>query len=201
MRIGLYGGTFDPIHVGHLIVMENSINEMKLDRLIILPSSNPPHKKNKKKTDTHIRVEMVAEAIRDNPKILLSTFESTDNIVHYTHDTINYFKKAFPNDDIFYILGEDSFLTLNTWKNYDQLLGENLIVFARTEINSDGILAKEVEYQKQFNPNIFLLNNLSLNISSTHIRNLKKEIKSIKYLVNDEVLYIISNRGLYVSDR
>ena len=74
MRIGLYGGTFDPIHVGHLIVIENAINFMKLDKVIILPSSNPPHKKHKKKTDTNIRVEMVSEAIRDNDKIVLSTF-------------------------------------------------------------------------------------------------------------------------------
>lgn len=198
MRIGLYGGTFDPIHVGHLIVIENAINFMKLDKVIILPSSNPPHKKHKKKTDTNIRVEMVSEAIKDNDKIILSTFESTDDSVRYTHETIRYFKKAFKDDDIFYIMGEDSFLTIDTWKNYDDILDENIIVFTRSNIDKDSELVEKVELIKKDNPNIFLINNLNINISSTIIRNLVKNKLSIKYLVRDNVRYIIEKRGLYV---
>ena len=198
MRIGLYGGTFDPIHTGHLIVIENAINYMNLDKVIILPSSNPPHKKHKKKTATNIRVEMVAEAIRDNDRIILSTYESTDQTVRYTHETIRYFKKYFPEDEIFYILGEDSFLTIDTWKNYEDILDENIIVFTRSNIDSDSELVKKVEIIKKDNPNIFLINNLNINISSTLIRGLVKAKKSIKYLVSDEVKYIIEKRGLYV---
>lgn len=198
MRIGLYGGTFDPIHTGHLIVIENAINYMNLDKVIILPSSNPPHKKHKKKTATNIRVEMVAEAIKDNDKIILSTYESTDHTVRYTHETIRYFKKYFPEDEIFYILGEDSFLTIDTWRNYEDILDENIIVFTRSNIDSDSELVKKVEIIKKDNPNIFLINNLNINISSTLIRGLIKDKKSIKYLVSDGVNYIIGKRGLYV---
>lgn len=198
MRIGLYGGTFDPIHTGHLIVIENAINYMNLDKVIILPSSNPPHKKHKKKTATNIRVEMVAEAIKDNDKIVLSTYESTDQTVRYTHETIRYFKKYFPEDDIFYILGEDSFLTIDTWKNYEYILDENIIVFTRSNIEPDSDLVKKVEIIKKDNPNIFLINNLNINISSTLIRGLVNDKKSIKYLVSDRVKYIIEKRGLYV---
>ena len=198
MRIGLYGGTFDPIHTGHLIVIENAINYMNLDKVIILPSSNPPHKKHKKKTATNIRVEMVAEAIKDNDKIILSTYESTDQTVRYTHETIRYFKKYFSEDEIFYILGEDSFLTIDTWRNYEDILDENIIVFTRSNIDSDSELVKKVEIIKKDNPNIFLINNLNINISSTLIRGLVKDKKSIKYLVSDGVKYIIEKRGLYV---
>ncbi|MDU5149401.1 nicotinate-nucleotide adenylyltransferase [uncultured Anaerococcus sp.] len=198
MRIGLYGGTFDPIHTGHLIVIENAINYMNLDKVIILPSSNPPHKKHKKKTATNIRVEMVAEAIKDNDRIILSTYESTDQTVRYTHETIRYFKKYFPEDEIFYILGEDSFLTIDTWRNYEDILDENIIVFTRSNIDSDSELVKKVEIIKKDNPNIFLINNLNINISSTLIRGLVKDKKSIKYLVSDGVKYIIEKRGLYV---
>lgn len=198
MRIGLYGGTFDPIHVGHLIVIENAINFMNLDKVIILPSSNPPHKKHKKKTDTNIRVEMVSEAIKDNDKIVLSTFESTDDSVRYTHETIRYFKKFFKDDDIFYIMGEDSFLTIDTWRNYDDILDENIIVFTRSNIDEDSDLVKKVQLIKKDNPNIFLINNININISSTLIRDLVKNNMSIKYLVRDNVRYIIENRGLYV---
>ena len=195
MRIGLYGGTFDPIHTGHLIVIENAINYMNLDKVIILPSSNPPHKKH---TATNIRVEMVAEAIKDNDRIILSTYESTDQTVRYTHETIGYFKKYFPEDEIFYILGEDSFLTIDTWRNYEDILDENIIVFTRSNIDSASELVKKVEIIKKDNPNIFLINNLNINISSTLIRGLVKDKKSIKYLVSDRVKYIIEKRGLYV---
>ena len=198
MRIGLYGGTFDPIHTGHLIVIENAINYMNLDKVIILPSSNPPHKKHKKKTPTNIRVEMVAEAIKDNDKIILSTYESTDHTVRYTHETIRYFKKYFPEDEIFYILGEDSFLTIDTWRNYEDILDENIIVFTRSNIDFNSELVKKVGIIKKDNPNIFLINNLNINISSTLIRGLVKDEKSIKYLVSDGVKYIIEKRGLYV---
>ena len=141
---------------------------------------------------------MVAEAIKDNDKIILSTYESTDQTVRYTHETIRYFKKYFPEDEIFYILGEDSFLTIDTWRNYEDILDENIIVFTRSNIDSDSELLKKVEIIKKDNPNIFLINNLNINISSTLIRGLVKDKKSIKYLVSDEVKYIIEKRGLYV---
>lgn len=198
MRVGLYGGTFDPIHVGHLIVIENAINDMNLDKVIILPSSNPPHKKHKDKTDTDIRVEMVSEAIKDNPKIILSTYESDTDQVIYTHHTLEYFTESLKGHDIFYIMGEDSFMTIDTWRNYEDILDYNIIVFAREGIEKNSDLVKMVEKIKIDNPNIFLLNSLNINISSTLIRTLVKENKSIKYLVKDEVEYIIKNRGLYV---
>lgn len=198
MRIGLYGGTFDPIHLGHLIVIENAINEMNLDRVIILPSSNPPHKKHKDKTKADIRVEMVAEAIKDNPKIILSTFESTDNVVRYTHDTLEYFTSKLSSHEIFYIMGEDSFVTIDTWRNYEKILDYNIIVFARSGIDNNSTLIKKVDKIRKDNPNVHLIDILNINISSTLIRSLSKEDKSIKYLVKDEVNYIIQNRNLYV---
>ena len=141
---------------------------------------------------------MVSEAIKDNDKIVLSTFESTDDTVRYTHETIKYFKEFFKDDDIFYIMGEDSFLTIDTWRNYDDILDENIIVFTRSNIDEDSELVEKVELIKKDNPNIFLINNLNINISSTLIRNLVKNSLSIKYLVRDSVRYIIENRGLYV---
>ena len=197
MRIGLYGGTFDPIHLGHLVVIENAINEMNLDRVIILPSSNPPHKKNINKTKADLRVEMVYEAIKDNPKIILSSYESSNEIVRYTHDTLEYFTKNLSKHDIFYIMGEDSFMTIDTRRNYKKILNFNIIVFAREGIDKDSQLVKKVEKIKKDNPNIFLIDILNINISSTLIRLLVKNNKSIKYLVRDEVDYIIKNRNLY----
>lgn len=198
MKIGLYGGTFDPIHTGHLIVMENTLNFMDLDKIIVLPSSNPPHKQNKKKTDTNIRVEMVRSAIKDNKKLELSTFESDDNSVVYTHQTLDYFKNKYPEDEFYYIMGEDSFMTIDSWRNYEKILNDHLIVFARTSIEPNSDLVKKVNLIKKDNQKIYLIDNLNINISSTLIRNLVKENKSIRYLVPDSVLKIIEEYNLYV---
>lgn len=196
MKIGLFGGTFDPIHIGHLIVMENVLNFMNLDKIIILPSSNPPHKLNKDKTDVKLRVDMVKKAIENNNRIILSTFEADNNEVIYSYQTINYFKEKYPADEFYYIMGEDSFMNIESWKNYKDLLRENLIVFARSSIDSQSGLVKKVKETNK--ENIHLINNLNINISSTLIRNLLKDGKSIRYLVTDDVYDFIMENKLYV---
>lgn len=198
MKIGLYGGTFDPIHIGHLIVLENTLNFMGLDKIIVLPSSNPPHKQNKKKTDTSIRLEMVKAAIEDNPRLELSTFEANDDSVIYTHQTLDYFKNKYPEHEFYYIMGEDSFMTIDSWRNYEKILNDHLIVFARTSIEKDSDLVKKFEQIKKDNEKIYLIDNLNINISSTLIRDLVKENKSIKYLVPDPVYKLIKEYELYV---
>lgn len=198
MKIGLYGGTFDPIHIGHLIVMENTLNYMKLDKIIVLPSANPPHKQNKMKTETSIRVNMVKEAIKDNDRLELSTFESADEKIVYTHQTLNYFKEKYPNDQFYYIMGEDSLMSIDTWSNYRNILNDRIIVFARTSIDKDSPLVKKINEVKKDNERIYLIDNLNINISSTLIRSLVKEEKSIKYLVPDSVIKIIEEYRLYV---
>ena len=196
MKIGLFGGTFDPIHIGHLIVMENVLNFMNLDKIIILPSSNPPHKLNKDKTDVKLRVDMVKKAIENNNRIILSTFEADNNEVIYGYQTINYFKEKYSADEFYYIMGEDSFMNIESWKNYKDLLRENLIVFARSSIDSQSSLVKKVKETNK--ENIHLINNLNINISSTLIRNLLKDGKSIRYLVSDDVYDFIMENKLYV---
>lgn len=196
MKIGLFGGTFDPIHLGHLIVMENVLNIMNLDKIIILPSSNPPHKQDKDKTDVKLRVDMVKKAIKNNNRIILSTFEANSNEVIYSYQTINYFKEKYPTDEFYYVMGEDSFMNIESWKNYKDLLKENLIVFARSSIDSQSSLVKKVKETNK--ENIHLINNLNINISSTLIRNLLRNGKSIRYLVTDDVYDFIMENRLYV---
>lgn len=197
MKIGLFGGTFDPIHIGHLLIMENCINQVNLDKIFILPNSNPPHKIRENKSDSRIRVEMVKKAIKDNPKIELNDYDFRDNNIHYTFQTIEYFKKSYPNDQIYFIMGEDSFMDLSTWKNYKKILANYLIVFKR--YSDDGKkIRKKIKSLKKYGDKIYLVDNMALDISSTMIRNFVKENKSIKYLVSKEVYEIIKKRNLYV---
>ena len=197
MKIGLFGGTFDPIHIGHMILMENVINNLDLDKIYVLPNSNPPHKLENKKTALNLRLKMVNEAIKDNPKLEINDYDYRDNEIHYTFDTINYFKKSYPNDEIFFIMGEDSFLDIEKWRNYKEILKENLIIFKRYS-NKNFSLISKINQVRKYNKNIYLIDNIALDISSTLIRNLVKENKSIRYLVNDEVINIIKDEKLYV---
>ena len=197
MKIGLFGGTFDPIHIGHLIVMENVINTMNLDKIYILPNSNPPHKVQNKKTDINIRIKMVRKAISDNHKIEINDYDYRNNSIHYTYQTIDYFKKTYPDDKFYFIIGEDSFLDIKKRKNYEQILKENLIVFKRYSEKNSSLLS-EINKIKKYNKNIYLIDDIALDISSTLIRSLVKDKKSIKYLVNDKVIEIIKKENLYV---
>lgn len=197
MKIGLFGGTFDPIHIGHMILMENVINNLDLDKIYVLPNSNPPHKLENKKTALNLRLKMVNETIKDNPKLEINDYDFRDNKIHYTFDTINYFKKSYPNDEFFFIMGEDSFLDIEKWKNYKEILKENLIIFKRYS-NKNFSLISKINQVRKYNKNIYLIDNIALDISSTLIRNLVKENKSIRYLVNDEVINIIKEEKLYV---
>ena len=197
MRIGLFGGTFDPIHIGHMIIMENVINFMNLDKIYILPNSNPPHKLENKKTKINLRLKMIEKSIKNNPKLSINDYDFKDNKIHYTYKTINYFKKTYPNDEFFFIMGEDSFMGIEKWKKYQEILDENLIIFKRESGKNSSLLSKINEIKK-YNRNIYLIDNLSLDISSTLIRNLVKNNKSIRYLVDDDVIKIIEEENLYV---
>lgn len=197
MKIGLFGGTFDPIHIGHMILMENVINNLDLDKIYVLPNSNPPHKLENKKTALNLRLKMVNETIKDNSKLEINDYDYRDNEIHYTFNTINYFKKSYPNDEFFFIMGEDSFLDIEKWKNYKEILKENLIIFKRYS-NKNFSLISKINQVRKYNKNIYLIDNIALDISSTLIRNLVKENKSIRYLVNDEVINIIKEEKLYV---
>ena len=197
MKIGLFGGTFDPIHIGHMILMENVINNLDLDKIYVLPNSNPPHKLENKKTALNLRLKMVNETIKDNSKLEINDYDYRDNEIHYTFNTINYFKKSYPNDEFFFIMGEDSFLDIEKWKNYKEILKENLIIFKRYS-NKNFSLISKINQVRKYNKNIYLIDNIALDISSTLIRNLVKENKSIRYLVDDEVINIIKEEKLYV---
>ena len=197
MKIGLFGGTFDPIHIGHMILMENVINNLDLDKIYVLPNSNPPHKLENKKTALNLRLKMVNETIKDNPKLEINDYDYRDNEIHYAFNTINYFKKSYPNDEFFFIMGEDSFLDIEKWKNYKEILKENLIIFKRYS-NKNFSLISKINQVRKYNKNIYIIDNIALDISSTLIRNLVKENKSIRYLVNDEVINIIKEEKLYV---
>ena len=185
------GGTFDPIHIGHLIIAEWILESLALKKIIFVPAALPPHKKDVKRTDKKDRLEMVKLSIRDNPKFELSDIEIKEDRVSFTVDTLREFSKG--DDEIYFIIGEDSLKELPTWKDPDEIVRLSTIVVARRP-NQQNQSEKYVYSDK-----VIFSDSPEISISSTQIRERVKGGKSIKYLVHPAVEEFILKKGLYKS--
>lgn len=116
-RVGIMGGTFDPIHIGHLILGENAYQQFGLDCVLFMPSGNPPHKKERNgRASTQERIDMVALAIADNPHFVLSLEETHENGYTYTRETLARLTRENPDTDYYFIMGADSLFAFESWK-------------------------------------------------------------------------------------
>lgn len=195
MKIGIMGGTFDPIHNGHLILSEYIREKCKLDKVIFIPTGKPPHKNSNNISDNNIRKKMVELAIESNPNFAISTIEMDSVETSYTIDTIKELKNIYDRDELYIIIGGDSLLNLETWKDYKELISiANIIVADRYTPNMEEMVEKIKEFNNKYNGNIVRINTPIIHISSTIIRKRVKEDLSIKYLLPDILeKYIIKN--------
>ncbi len=209
MKIGLFGGTFDPIHIGHLRAAEEIREMYFLDVIYFIPVYIPPHKREKKIADYEDRVSMIRLSIKGNRFMKLSDIEIKRGGVSYSYDTIRYFEDKFK--DIYFIIGVDAFSEINTWYRYKELFNHtNFIVMVRPSHSKNvGIelfpeeIKQHLEIEekgvfKHFSgKRIYLKDITQLDISSTRIRHLIENNCSIRYLVPDKVRLFIEKRGLY----
>ena len=123
MRIGIMGGTFDPIHNGHLMLGEYAYQQFHLDEVWYMPNGNPPHKSNPEiRKDLQDRAEMTRLAIEEIPYFRLCTYEIDRKETSYSYQTMEYFKETYPQDEFYFIIGADSLFNLETWKCPERLL-------------------------------------------------------------------------------
>lgn len=199
MSIAILGGTFDPIHMGHLIIGEQAYNSFGLDRIIFMPAGIPPHKDFQNVTGSRHRLEMVKLAIKDNSHFTFSDWELKKQGKSYTAETLRNIQSSNSEEEIYLIIGADSLFDIYNWKEPEYILeNANLIVASRP-----GFPLKDVMIDSRFRPysqNIYFLDDLLINISSSHIRDLVQKDKSIRYLVPTEVLTYIKDNSLYRSD-
>ncbi|HHV15771.1 MAG TPA: nicotinate-nucleotide adenylyltransferase [Gelria sp.] len=196
--IGIMGGTFDPVHYGHLIAAEFARHEFKLDSVIFMPAARPPHKEINEVLDSEHRYNMVKIAIRGNPALTISDLEMKRAGKSYTIDTVRYFLKHYSDSDIFFIMGADSLLTMHTWKDYQELSGLCRFVVA----TRPGYIIERSDPALKNLPSILwermdFLPIPGLDISSTNIRQRVAENRPIKYLLPLEVEQYILDKGLY----
>lgn len=197
MRIGLIGGTFDPIHTGHLIIAEEAVNALELDQVVFAPAGQPPHKPADGISDPEHRSKMVQLAIADNEQFTVSRVDLDRAGPCYTVDTIRLVQSAWgPSTEVCFLIGGDSLRDLPTWHQPERLLHMcQLVAVPRPGYQPDlealDVLLPGASQQ------ITILDAPTLDISSTEIRARIREGRSIRYLVPRSVERYIGQHGLY----
>ena len=171
-KTGIMGGTFDPIHIGHLILGEAAYDQFDLDEVWFMPAGNPPHKKNRRgrATDSQ-RTEMVKRAIAGNPHFKLSLEEMNEDGYTFTYRTMEHLNKVHPNMDFYFIIGADSLLDFDTWKEPARIAGAcKIVVATRNQISRTEFDRVLEERREQFHGCFLKLDTPNLDIASKTIR-------------------------------
>ena len=198
-RIGIMGGTFDPIHIGHLILGEAAHRQFQLETVYFMPSGNPPHKRNRagRATDEQ-RVEMVRRAIASNPHFKLSEREMHPDGYSFTYRTLEALNAEHPDCSYYFIIGADSLFDFDTWREPARIAAAcSLVVATRNQtdpVRFDAeIAAKRAAYQSEF----LKLDTPNLDISSHHLREMIQKGEAVKYYLQDSVIEYIQQENIY----
>ncbi len=190
-RLGVFGGSFDPPHVGHLIIAEQARQQLGLSKVVFIPVFIPPHKKSLDGASPLQRVRMLELSIRGNSSFEISRLELRRKGTSYTVETLRAIKERHPDDDLFLILGSDNLLDFRSWKSPEEILARaSLGVYER-----EGFPVERAERSARVRA--IRLSGDPLNISSSALRRLIKEGKSIRYLVPDAVRRFIEKNKVY----
>jgi len=187
MKIGILGGTFDPIHYGHLILGEQVRGQLGLDKVVFVPAYRPPHKDGRGILDAGHRFKMASLAVRGNACFAVSDIEIKRRGTSYTVDTLRCVKARHPGASLYFICGSDLVSEIPTWKNVDEI--HRLARF---------VLAKRPGYGRRLMGKQYLrIRVAQVDISSSSIRDLVRQGRSIKYLTPDSVVRYIKKNNLY----
>lgn len=198
IKVGIMGGTFDPIHIGHLILAMEAINYKNLDEVWFIPTGNPNFKQDKNVTDKKKRFEMVKIATQDNDKFKVCDYEINKNNVTYSWETMKYLRENY-DYDFYFIMGEDSLMSVETWENAEDFLKNTKILacirrqeeMSKLDVKIDDLKSKGYFVEKI--PSSFI------DISSTKIREKVQLNQDFRYFVPNQVFEYIVRNKLYES--
>lgn len=196
MKTGVLGGTFNPVHNGHVYMAVEAIEVLGLDRLIVMPNYIPPHKKAEERDPGHI-LEMLRLAFLGIENIIISDYEILREDVSYTYLTMEHLKEEYPLDELFFIIGEDSFIEFSRWREPGRILAASrLAVFERRSYPHE--MRKEaLEFVRSLGHEPVILDSLILEISSSDARRRISEGRSIRFMVPLNVESYIIDNNLY----
>ncbi len=199
MKIGIMGGTFDPIHIGHLLLGQFAYEDFGLDEIWYLPNGNPPHKQPKEGKEALMhRIEMVRLAIQDKPYFKLCLHEAKETEHSYTYKTLRELNQLYPDCEFYFILGADSLFEIENWKYFREIFPSCTILAAMRDDKNVEEMLKQISYlEEHYGAKVELLRAPLLEISSTAIRSRAFRNLSVYYLVPDTVAEYIQKNMLY----
>jgi nicotinate-nucleotide adenylyltransferase len=198
-RIGVFGGSFDPVHMGHLTIAQDAVEQLELNRLIFVPAAVPPHKQDKTLVEGRHRFEMLQLATEANLSFEVSDMELQRGGISYTFDTIKQIQFEHPGAELFFIIGLDSLAELHLWRNIEPLLELCTVVpFARGG-EDPARVAEQIQLSNAWKTKLLerLIRIHEIEISASDIRMRQAEGLSIRYLVPPEVEMYIAEHHLY----
>ncbi|WP_422486276.1 nicotinate-nucleotide adenylyltransferase [Gudongella sp. DL1XJH-153] len=198
MAIGLMGGTFNPIHMGHLLIGEYIREEWKLSKVIYIPSGNPPHKTGGEVLEASHRVKLVQLAIENNSFFELSFIELNREGFSFTIDTIRQMHLEYPYEKLYFIIGTDTLFELETWKSFQKIANEiEFIMYGRGRHSKKDVEEKLQNLREKHGFRIHRSNGPEIEISSTNIRDRINKGLSVKYMIPDSLIEEIEKESLY----
>ena len=198
-KIGVLGGSFDPVHLGHLSLAKDALVQGSLDCVIFMPVHKQPFKLDAKLSSDEDRLTMLHEAVKDVPGLLVSDWEIHKQGISYTYLTLRALKVQYPNTKIYFITGTDTFLKMNLWKNAAELINENNFIVGHRPGYREKELLEQVSQLKQiYDSEIIVINNTRLDISATKIRSIVAKGGAISQLLPPGVERYINTHGLYL---
>ncbi len=195
-RIGIYGGTFDPVHNMHLAIADSFSLQMGLDSCLFIPAHISPFKTETVPTEAVHRVNMVRLAIEDNPLFSVSTYEIDKGGVSYTYDTLHYLKSQYPEAEFFILTGMDQVTEFKRWKNWEQILSEAVLCVARRPGYRDDSSENSIDALGA-QDRIVMVDAPVSGLSSSTLREMIKKGEPIDQLVPSKVINYISEHSLY----
>jgi nicotinate-nucleotide adenylyltransferase len=218
-RVGIYGGTFDPVHLGHLVPAVRAQETFRFDALVFVPAARPPHKQGEPLAPFSHRFAMLALATQPYDRFFVSDAELEGDGPSFTVDTVTRFSRRFPADRLYFLMGSDSFSQIGSWHRWEELVElSHLVVLHRATVWGDGLLARipaplhsrlrrvepfaEVADPPPGERVIYLLDHEPFPISATHLRDRLREGHTIRELVPPEVhRYIVKYRLYHQGDQ
>ncbi len=199
-KIGIMGGSFDPIHMGHLMMSEYVRSELDLDEVLFMPTGNPPHKQIGI-LEAEKRLEMVKIAIADNPHFTVSDLEVQKKGISYSVDTVLELKALHPEDEFYFLIGSDLLPQLKSWKRFDELATEIEFVLSIRPgfdtITKEDMVHEIADLKEDYGARVTVIETPLYEISSTQIRQRIRDHRSVRYLVKQEVISKIEEAGYY----
>lgn len=193
--LGIIGGTFDPIHYGHLITAACALDQFALEQVIFVPAAIPPHKRERQLTSEEERYEMTVLATRENPQFCVSDVEIKRGGISFTVDTLRHFHQSYPEHELYFIIGGDTVPDIASWRSPEELMQlAHFVVGGRPGYTYEGLTT---EFYRKYQDRILFLEMPGIGISSTELRKRVESNQTIKYQLPPAVEAYIFAHQLY----